>query len=71
MLLVLIKIALGLSAIYGFGMWLYLFLILSVTGQRRLLSDADRAEVGTFTFHLGICAIVAAGFLGIILVNGG
>lgn len=62
-----IKILLILSALYGFGMWAYVFITLSILGRTRIIDDRYREQIALFTFHLGICAIAASGFLGIIL----
>ena len=70
MLIFLIELALGISALYGFGAWVFMFVILRITGSKPL-TESDRQAVELYTFHLGICAIAAAGFLGLILVYGG
>lgn len=52
-----VEIGLGLSALYCAGMWLYL-------AQYSIRHGADlEAE----TFHLGLCFVLSAGFLGLLL----
>lgn len=63
----LIQIALALTAIYCGGMWLYLaaYGLLHRDIYRHNVEASDRME--RFTFHLGLCFILAAGFLALIL----
>lgn len=57
----LIIILLAVAAIYSAGLWLYL-VFQSVRGR-----IAPDSTLELHTFHLGLCAILAAGFLGLIL----
>lgn len=57
----LIEIALGLAALYCGGVWLLNF-ILFAAGRLK-----PSTELGAHTFHLGLCFILAAGFLGLLL----
>lgn len=59
--MILIIILLAVSAIYGAGLWLFLC-IQAIRGR----IEAN-AQLELHTFHLGLCAILAAGFLGLIL----
>jgi hypothetical protein len=59
-MLKLIEIALGVAAIYSGAMWLILCAASLKTG-----TDYERE-----TFHLGLCFILAAGILGLILRGG-
>lgn len=51
-----IEILLRLAAVYCGGMWLFLAYHAMRTGE----------DVETQTFHLGLCFILAVGFLGMI-----
>lgn len=53
----LIKIALALAAFYSGGMYIALFLV----------SVLKRVDYERETFHLGLCFILAMGFLGLIV----
>lgn len=68
--LVAVQILLAVAALYGAGMWLFL-VARSLGGALagRSIEDLDRQE--RYTFHLGLCAIVASGFLGVILALSG
>lgn len=66
MLLLVLQIALALAALYCFGTWIYTFIL--VRSRKAQLNAGDRAQIELFTFHLGICGIIAAGLLGLILV---
>jgi len=52
-----IEILLALSAVYCAGMWLYL----------AVQSLKTRINYETETFHLGLCCVISAGFLGLLL----
>lgn len=73
-MLTLICILLVVIALYAFGMWGFLayraFLIQRASSLtlHEKLSLLDRSE--RYTFHLGLCGIIALGFLGLILSNG-
>lgn len=62
-----IKIMLGLTALYCGGMWGLCFARF-IGGKYRL---DDHEAVERHTFHLGLCFILAIGFLGLINSNGG
>jgi flagellar biosynthesis protein FliR len=53
----LIIIALAVAAVYCGGMWI----VLAALGMVR------KADYETETFHLGLCFLLAIGFLGLIL----
>lgn len=55
-----IKIMLALSAIYCAGMYSFL----------AILTFRNREDYENETFHLGLCFILAIGFLGLILTSG-
>jgi len=57
----LIVAALSLAALYSVAMYLYL----------AYLSFRDYQDYETETFHLGLCFILAVGFIGLILKGGG
>lgn len=58
-----IETTLALAATYSGGMWLYLCYVgWQSRGDRQLGDDIER-----YTFHLGLCFILAAGFLGLLL----
>jgi hypothetical protein len=67
MVFALLCLILAVAAVYSGGAWLFL-------GYRNargvfdlsISANADRFEL--FTFHLGLCCIVATGFLALILV---
>jgi hypothetical protein len=61
---------LALTALYGYGMWTWVFVLLSIRGRSKL-PEADRAGIELYTFHLGICATTAIGFLGLIFAMEG
>jgi hypothetical protein len=63
--MVLIKIMLAVSALYCAGMyaWVYVYGI----RKGRSLTAAQMASIEANTFHLGICFILAIGFLGLLL----
>jgi len=63
-MLLIIKIALALAAIYSGGAYAYVY---AMALQDRV--DRDDAELNTF--HLGLCFILAVGFLGLIMVGDG
>lgn len=69
--MILIQILLALSALYCGGMWL--FLAIRAWPRREVFryDTAARQELQSHTFHLGLCFILAAGFLGLILAIGG
>lgn len=59
-----IETALALVAIYSGGMWLFL----AYRGLKHGYDDPKIADdVERYTFHLGLCFILAAGFLGLML----
>ena len=70
MALTIICILLGLAALYGGGMWVWMFIALTRLGRENV-PERDRAAIELFTFHLGLCFIIALGFLGVILAIGG
>lgn len=61
----LIIILLAVAAAYCGGMWLYC--LMQFLRGRIQASE----EIEQHTFHLGLCLILASGFLGLILSNGG
>lgn len=61
--MVIIIIALALSAIYSGATYLYVY-FLALRGQ------VDPVDAELNTFHLGLCFILAVGFLGLILKGG-
>lgn len=62
-----IQALLAIAAIYSGGMWLYMAFA-SYRGRAALKTDESlRHEVQAHTFHLGLCCIVAAGFLGLMV----
>jgi hypothetical protein len=61
-----IKVLLGISIVYSFGMWLWAYCVTTLRGRSEI-PEKDRAAIELFTFHIGICGIAAAGFLGVIL----
>lgn len=62
-MITLIAIALGLAALYCAGMWL----LYGYHGLRGRLALTDGDQIERHTFHLGLCFILAAGFLGLLL----
>lgn len=66
-MLTLILILLAIVAIYCGGMWIATFIIVR---KRPPQTEALRASIAQFTFHLGICFILAIGFAGLILAQG-
>jgi hypothetical protein len=56
----LIAIALLLSALYCGGMWLYV-------ARETMMGRYDAMTAETHTFYLGLCFILALGFLGLML----
>ena len=57
----LIEVLLGLSALYCGGSWLrYVFLSL-----RKIYGDDWQDRMERYTFHLGLCFLLAIGFLGL------
>lgn len=70
MLLTVINIVLGLVAVYSGGAWLYMA-VLNAMGRFGRVDDTQRDRIERYTFHLGLCCIVASGFLGLIKVMGG
>ena len=65
--MVIIEIALALTALYCGGMWLYLSAqsIRHWDAYKASPEASDRLEL--YTFHLGLCFILAAGFLALIM----
>jgi hypothetical protein len=63
--MLLIKMILIVTAAYSGGMWLWLC-GLSLTNRSRYTMD-DHMLIERQTFHLGLCMILALGFLGLIL----
>lgn len=60
-----IIILLNLIALYTGGMWLYLGF---QTTRRGIVLERDEAwNYERHTFHLGLCCILALGFLGLIV----
>ena len=63
-----IKVVLGLAALYCGGAWLWLAVSFwRVRKQAALASGDIRRDVATHTFRLGLCFILALGFLGLIV----
>lgn len=69
-----ICIALGVIALYCLGMWLFLavgtYRLLAALRKAGLPLDNHRTRLDAIarnTFHLGLCGILALGFLGLIL----
>jgi hypothetical protein len=69
--MLLIEILLGVAAFYSGGMYaLYFFsMVRHYRAYQAEPAVADQME--RYTFHLGICFILALGFLGILLRMGG
>ena len=66
-MLTVIQIGLALAATYCTVMWLYM-LVASFRGRQAIRYDESlRREVQLHTFHLGLCGVVAAGFLGLLV----
>ena len=62
-----IEAGLGLSAIYTGAMWLWMA-VQSWRYREGYKADPElRREVQGYTFHLGLCFILSAGFLGLLL----
>lgn len=59
-----IAVILALVVIYCFGMWIFA----AVQHYRHSFTDAAEEIIERYTFHLGLCGIIAIGFLGLILV---
>lgn len=60
-----IEIILGVTMLYCFGMWLYCFYKARTDAAYQ---TAKMAEImAEFTFRVGLCGILAAGFLGLLL----
>jgi hypothetical protein len=60
-LLTLITVLLGMSALYSGGMWLWLAALMVV--RRSQYDMTTLIELERQTFHLGLCFILATGFL--------
>lgn len=71
-MLTLISIVLAVAALYSGVTWLAIFVkIMRPGASAAIKADPDlRAEIQASTFHLGLCCIIAAGFLGLILKTG-
>lgn len=67
--MIFIQILLVLAALYCGGMWLWV--AGSALKNRATLDWGVWQAMELNTFHLGLCFILAAGFLGIILAIGG
>lgn len=59
-----IEILLGLVALYCGGMWLWMALV--TWTRRRSLDPAVAERIAEQTFRLGLCFVLAVGFLGVI-----
>lgn len=59
-----IKLALIFAAAYCGGMWLYTAFVWRRAGNVLTTREA-RQDVERYTFHLGLCFIIAIGFLGV------
>lgn len=61
--MLIIKLPLALAAIYCGGMWLWL---VGVSLKHRSADAPEYHEtIERYTFHLGLCFILATGFLGL------
>lgn len=61
--MLIIKIPLALAAIYCGGMWLWL---VAISFKHRASAPTEYGDtIERYTFHLGLCFILAAGFLGL------
>jgi hypothetical protein len=61
----LVIIVLAVAAIYCGGFWLYMA-VANAVGRFNRFDDAQRDRLELYTFHLGLCCIIACGFLGLI-----
>lgn len=59
-----VEAILSVVALYCGGMWLVC--LAQVLKHGAALSDFDRGEIEQHSFHLGLCFILALGFLGLI-----
>lgn len=65
--MIIIQALLAIAAIYSGGSWAMMF-VSAYRGRATLKSDESlRHEVQMHSFHLGLCCIVAAGFLGLLV----
>ena len=63
-----IVLLLTLVMTYCFSMWL-VYAYMAFRARHRM-SDNARREIADFTFRVGLCGVVAAGLLGIIISMG-
>jgi amino acid permease len=63
-MLTLVKILLAAAALYGGVMWLF---VAWVSFRTKSATPEQNDRIERYTFHLGLCCIVALGFLGLLL----
>jgi hypothetical protein len=65
--MILITLMLTIAAAYTGGSWLWMA-YQAYAGRASLRNDESlRREVQDFTYHLGVCFILAVGFLGLLV----
>lgn len=62
----LIEIALAVAALYCGGMWLFQAFVFYRSRKAFALDPNASARMENHTFHLGLCFILALGFLGLV-----
>lgn len=63
----LIIVALGVTALYSIAMWLFIAISAMFNPDRDLFTRGEHDSIELATFHLGLCAILALGFIGLLI----